>query len=44
VANIIKRTAMYHEEFYRSLSKIETFGRGWLRRNGETRKQALTMG
>ena len=44
VANIINRIAVYREEFYRSLSTFDTFGRGWLRRNDETRKQALAMG
>ena len=44
VANIINRIAVYREEFYRSLKTFDTFGRGWLRRNDETRKQALAMG
>ena len=44
VANIINRIAVYREEFYRSLSTFDTFGRGWLRRNDETRKQALALG
>ena len=43
-ANIINRIAIYREQFYRSLSTFETFGRGWLRRNDETREQALNMG
>ena len=42
--NIINRIAMYREQFYRTLSTFDTFGRGWLRRNDETRKQALAMG
>ena len=42
--NIINRIAIYREQFYRSLSHFDTFGRGWLRRNDETRKQALAMG
>ena len=42
--NIINRIAVYREQHYRSLSTFETFGRGWLRRNDETRKQALAMG
>ena len=42
--NIINRIAIYREQFYRSLSTFETFGRGWLRRNDETREQALNMG
>ena len=44
VANIINRIAVYREEFYRSLSTFDTFGRGWLRRNDETREQAINMG
>lgn len=42
--NIINRIAMYREQFYRTLSTFDTFGRGWLRRNDETRKQAINMG
>ena len=41
--NLINRMAMYREQFYRSLSTFDTFGKGWLRRNDETRKQALEM-
>ena len=41
--NIINRIAVYREEFYRSLSNFDVFGRGWLRRNDETRKQALAL-
>jgi lysozyme family protein len=41
--SIINRIAVYREEFYRSLSNFDVFGRGWLRRNDETRKQALAM-
>ena len=44
VENIINRTAVYREKFYRSLKAFDTFGRGWLRRNDETREQALDMG
>lgn len=42
--NIINRMAIYREEFYRSLSTFDTFGKGWLRRNDETREQAIAMG
>lgn len=42
--NLINRMAMYREQFYRSLSAFDTFGKGWLRRNDETREQALAMG
>jgi len=41
--SINNRIAVYREEFYRSLSNFDVFGRGWLRRNDETRKQALAM-
>lgn len=44
VENIINRMAIYREEFYRSLSNFDAFGRGWIRRNDETREQALAMG
>ena len=40
---IIYRLAVYRDAFYRSLSTFETFGRGWIRRNDETREQALEM-
>ena len=43
-ANIINRIAIYREQHYRSLSHFETFKNGWLRRNDETREQALAMG
>ena len=42
-AEIINRLAVYRDAFYRSLSTFETFGRGWIRRNDETREQALEM-
>ena len=42
--NLINRMAMYREQFYRSLSTFDTFGKGWLRRNDETREQAIAMG
>ena len=41
--SIINRIAVYREEFLRGLSNFDVFGRGWLRRNDETRKQALAM-
>ena len=44
VDNIINRIAIYREQFYRSLRNFDTFGRGWIRRNDETRQQALAMG
>ena len=44
VDNIINRIATYREQFYRSLSTFDTFGKGWIRRNDETREQAISMG
>lgn len=44
VVNIINRIAIYREQFYRSLSTFDTFGKGWLKRNDETRRQAIHMG
>ena len=44
VVNIINRIAIYREQFYRSLSTFDTFGKGWIRRNDETRRQAISMG
>ena len=44
VVNIINRIAIYREQFYRSLSNFDTFGKGWMRRNDETRRQAIHMG
>ena len=44
VTNIINRIAVYREQFYRSLSNFDTFGKGWIRRNDETRRQAIHMG
>lgn len=40
---IIKAITKEREEFYRSLRTFETFGKGWLRRNEETRDFALEM-
>ena len=40
---IINRIAIHRDSFYRELSTFDTFGRGWLRRNDETREQALNM-
>jgi len=41
--SIINRMAVYRDQFYRSLSTFEHFGKGWIRRNDETREQALKM-
>ena len=43
-SEIINRMSVYRDSFYRSLSTFDTFGQGLLRRNGETREQALEMG
>ncbi len=40
-AEIIEQMHYVREKFYRSLSTIDTFGKGWLRRNDETKEQAL---
>ena len=40
---IINRMAAHRDSFYRSLSTFDKFGRGWIRRNDDTREQALVM-
>jgi lysozyme family protein len=40
---IIKQISKDREAFYRSLRTYDTFGRGWLKRNKETRDFALEM-
>jgi lysozyme family protein len=42
-AKIIKAVADDREAFYKSLRTFNTFGKGWLRRNKETRDFALEM-
>ena len=42
-SEIINRIAVHRDSFYRSLSTFDTLGRGWIRRNDETREQALDM-
>ena len=42
--DIIDEIAEYREDVYRSLGTFDTFGRGWLRRNEETKDQAINMG
>ena len=42
-AGIVEQIAMKREAFYRGLGTFDTFGRGWLRRNDETRDAALRM-
>ena len=41
---IINRIAVHRDSYYRELKHFDTFGRGWIRRNDETREQALHMG
>ena len=40
---IIEQMHHMRDKFYRDLSTFDTFGRGWLRRNDETKEQALTL-
>jgi len=42
-AGIIDQLHYMREGFYRDLSTFDTFGRGWLRRNDETKDQALNL-
>ena len=40
---VVEAISQKREDFYRSLGTFDTFGRGWLRRNDETRDEALRM-
>ena len=40
---IIEQMHYMRDNFYRSLDTFETFGKGWTRRNNETREKALEM-
>ena len=42
-ADIIEQMHHVRDGFYRSLSTFDTFGRGWIRRNDETKEQALAL-
>mgnify|MGYP003122042307 FL=1 len=42
-AEIIEQMHHMRDSFYRSLSTFDTFGRGWTRRNDETKEQALNL-
>jgi lysozyme family protein len=42
-AEIIEQMHHMRDGFYRDLSTFDTFGRGWIRRNDETKEQALTL-
>lgn len=39
----IENYAEVRQDFYESLSTFETFGRGWTRRNKETKEKAISM-
>jgi len=39
----IENYAEVRQDFYESLSTFETFGRGWTRRNEETKEKAISM-
>ena len=41
---MINRIAVHRDIYYRELKHFDTFGRGWIRRNDETREQAIHMG
>ena len=41
---IINRIAAHRDSYYCELKHFDSFGRGWIRRNDETREQALHMG
>ena len=41
---IINRKAVHRDSYYRELKHFDTFGRVWIRRNDETREQAIDMG
>ena len=40
---IINRIAIHRDRFYGNVSTFEMFGRGLLRRNDETREQAIAL-
>jgi lysozyme family protein len=42
-AEIVEQMHHMRDGFYRSLTTFETFGRGWIRRNDETKEQALNL-
>jgi len=42
-AQVVEAVSQKREDFYRSLRTFDTFGRGWLRRNDETRDEALRL-
>ena len=42
-SEIVNRMAVYRDCYYRSLGHFDKFGKGWLRRNDETRQQSLSL-
>ena len=40
---IVKQMHYVRDKFYRSLDTFEVFGKGWVRRNDETKEQALHL-
>ena len=42
-AQVVEEISQKREDFYRGLGTFDTFGRGWLRRNDETRDVALRL-
>ena len=40
---IIEQMHYTRQSFYEKLSTFDTFGKGWTRRNNETREKALEM-
>ena len=40
---IVKQMHYVRDKFYRSLDTFEVFGKGWVRRNDETKEQALNL-
>jgi len=42
-AEIVEQMHHMRDSFYRSLNTFDTFGRGWTRRNDETKEQALEL-
>jgi lysozyme family protein len=43
VVHVIDEMHRLREDYYKSLKTFETFGKGWLRRNNETREAAHEM-
>jgi len=41
--DIVEQMHHMRDGFYRSLTTFDTFGRGWIRRNDETKEQALGL-